>query len=191
MRAPARHRPRAPGEVGSAVVPRISLFEPPHDPRAFTAEWRLARAALGARLWRSHSPNADFRFAELADADTPAPDDLSARCHSARYEVLADDLPAGAPLDYALINPFEVPAGEEGEFVPAWTAVRDLVRHRRGYLGSRLHRTLDPGARFSFVNLSPWATVQDFTTAVTDPAFATAVRTIYHRAHPSLFVLVG
>ena len=168
---------------------RISLIEPPDDEAAFLASWREERASLGARLLRSHSPNADFRFAELAprQADPPA---VAARVVSSRYQTVVDDLPPRADFTYALVNPFEVPEAEDDVFIPAWTGVRNLVKGRPGYVGSRLHRSLDPGARYRFINVAPWASVEAFTSAVADPAFARAARAIYHRAHPSLFVVL-
>ena len=64
----------------------------------------------------------------------------------------------------------------------------ELVTGATGYIGSRLHQAIDPDADFRFVNVAPWRSVDEFTAAVADPAFAQAARAIYHRAHPSLFV---
>ena len=170
-------------------MPRISLIEAPDDEAALEAAWRRDRRPLGARLLRSHSPVAEFRYAELAPPEAPPPE-LPGRVHSAVYEVLVDDLPSGAPFEFVLVNPFEVePVGDEA-FIADWTAVRDTVKGRPGYLGSHLHRTTDAAAAFRFVNVSPWAGVAEFTAAVSDPVFAAAARSIYHAAHPSLYVAV-
>jgi heme-degrading monooxygenase HmoA len=169
-------------------VSRITLFEAPEDEAAFVAAWR-AGDRPGARLLRSHSEGADHRFAELAPTDVPAPR-LPARAASARYQVVRDDLPVNTPFDLVFINPYEVPPAEDEAFIAEWTSVRNLVKGRPGYVGSHLNRSIDDDAEFRFVNVSPWASVSAFTAAVTDPAFAQAARTIYHRAHPSLYVPV-
>ena len=166
---------------------RITLFEAPVDAGAFLAAWRAERADLGGRLLASHSPHAEFRFAEIGPRRLPPPE-LPAAATSARYQALVDDLPDDARWDYVLVNPFEVPESDDDEFINAWTTVRNLVKGRPGYIGSRLHRAIDPDAPFRFVNVAPWQSVRDFTAAVADPAFARAARSIYHRAHPSLFV---
>ena len=172
-----------------ATVARITLFEAPEDADAFVAAWREQRTGTGARLLASHSPFADFRFAEVGSRHLAAPA-LPAVAHSARYQAVVDDLPDDAPWVYVLVNPFEVPEADDAEFVRTWTTVRNLVKGRTGYVGSRLHQAIDPGAGFRFVNVAPWRSVDDFTAAVADPAFARAARAIYHRAHPSLFVAV-
>jgi heme-degrading monooxygenase HmoA len=170
-------------------VPRISLIEAPGDEAAFEAAWRRGRAPLGARLLRSHSAVASFRYVELAPDDAPRPD-LPGRVHSAVYEVVVDDLPDGAPFEFVLVNPFEVEAADDDGFVADWTSVRDTVKGRPGYIGSHLHRAVDRGAEFRFLNVSPWAGVAEFTAAVADPVFAAAARLIYHAAHPSLYVAI-
>jgi heme-degrading monooxygenase HmoA len=145
------------------------------------------RCRCWATLLRSHSPHADFRFAELA-ADTAPEPSLPARAHGAVYDPVVDDLEGGVDGHACvLVNPFEVPPDADEAFIAAWIGVRDRVVGRDGYVGSRLHRSRDPRARFRFVNVAPWRDVDAFTAAVADPGFAEAARAIYHRAHPSLF----
>src|SRR3954447_24158490 len=98
---------------------RISLFEAPEDVTAFLAAWRSDRAGSDARLLASHSPRADYRFAEIGGRDL-SPPALPAVAVSARYQAVVDDLPAGAPWDYVLVNPFEVPEGEDDAFIATW-----------------------------------------------------------------------
>ncbi len=168
---------------------RITLFEAPEDPDGFVGAWREQRTGADARLLASHSPYADFRFAEIGTRDLPPPV-LPAVAHTSRYQALVDDLPPDAPWVYVLVNPFEVPEADDAEFVRNWTSVRNLVKGRPGYVGSRLHQAIDPQASFRYVNVAPWRSVDEFTAAVADPAFAQAARAIYHQAHPSLFVAV-
>jgi heme oxygenase (mycobilin-producing) len=55
-----------------------------------------------------------------------------------------------------LINIFEVPGGREEEFLSLWEAADRLLRSRRGYVVTRLHRALMPDTRFRFVNVADW-----------------------------------
>jgi heme-degrading monooxygenase HmoA len=53
-----------------------------------------------------------------------------------------------------LINPFEVPAGQEEEFLPRWREAAEELRHAPGFVSTRLHESLDPQAKFRFVNVA-------------------------------------
>ena len=64
-----------------------------------------------------------------------------------------------------LVNCFEVPAGREDEFFAMWTEVNDYMRHKPGYLGHTLHKSLAPGAPYRFVNVARWASKADFDNA--------------------------
>jgi heme-degrading monooxygenase HmoA len=55
-----------------------------------------------------------------------------------------------------LINPFEVPAGKEEQFLKAWNEAAELLRHVPGFRSTRLHESLDPQAKFRFVNVAEW-----------------------------------
>jgi hypothetical protein len=100
----------------------IELFAvAPHEDEAFLAAW-AAEAPPGATLHRALRADVAHRFASLSSG---APDD------------------AGGVL---LIVPFEVPAGEDGRFLAAWEAVREVFAARRGYIGAQLLRSAD--ARF-------------------------------------------
>jgi|SRR5579875_1133294 len=60
-----------------------------------------------------------------------------------------------------LINCFEVPAGREDEFLRLWTRVNDHMRTRAGYRSHALQRSLDPSARYRFVNIAEWDSAED------------------------------
>ncbi|HEX3706428.1 MAG TPA: antibiotic biosynthesis monooxygenase family protein [Mycobacteriales bacterium] len=91
------------------------------------------------------------------------------------------------------VNCFEVPAGQEDEFLARWTEVNDYMRAKPGYVGHRLHRSLSPEARFRFVNLAQWDTVEDcqaahdegFRRLVSQPGWAgfTSTQAIYQVVH--------
>jgi heme-degrading monooxygenase HmoA len=64
-----------------------------------------------------------------------------------------------------LVNCFEVPSGREDEFFALWQQVNKYMRGKSGYLGHKLHRSLTSDARFRFVNVAQWASLEDFNAA--------------------------
>jgi heme-degrading monooxygenase HmoA len=64
-----------------------------------------------------------------------------------------------------LVNCFEVPAGREDEFFALWQQVNAYMRKKKGYLEHKLHRSLDKNARYRFVNVARWASLEDFNAA--------------------------
>jgi heme-degrading monooxygenase HmoA len=74
-------------------------------------------------------------------------------------------------MSVILINPFEVPAGTDDEFLRGWERAADYLRQQPGFVSSRLHRALRPDARFRFINVAEWASPQEFEAAVTSEQF--------------------
>ena len=75
-------------------------------------------------------------------------------------------------MTVVLINPFEVPAGtDDEEFLGGWQRAADYMSRQPGFVSSRLHRALQPDARFRFVNVAEWASPQDFQAAVRTDEF--------------------
>jgi heme-degrading monooxygenase HmoA len=72
-----------------------------------------------------------------------------------------------------LINPFEVPEGKDEEFLAEWEAAKAFMERQPGYIVTRLHRSLVPNARFRFINVAEWETVEHFQTALHHPEFVT------------------
>jgi heme-degrading monooxygenase HmoA len=70
-----------------------------------------------------------------------------------------------------LINPFEVPEGKDEEFLAEWEAARAFMERQPGYVSTRLHRSLDPHARFRFINVAEWETAEHFQAALNHPEF--------------------
>lgn len=60
-----------------------------------------------------------------------------------------------------LINPFEVPAGEEAAALRFWEQVADYMRRQPGFIATRLHKALSPDARFTYVNIAEWESAGD------------------------------
>ena len=77
-----------------------------------------------------------------------------------------------AKISVILINPFEVSEGAADEnFLRGWERAADYMRQQPGFLGTRLHRALAPGARYRFINVAEWASAQDFQAAVSSERF--------------------
>ncbi|MCA9494767.1 MAG: antibiotic biosynthesis monooxygenase [Myxococcales bacterium] len=67
-----------------------------------------------------------------------------------------------------LINCFEVPPGEEAlqAAIETWEGVRDFLKQQPGYIDTRLHRAIDPSARYSLVNVARWRSADAFRQAI-------------------------
>jgi heme oxygenase (mycobilin-producing) len=86
-----------------------------------------------------------------------------------------------------LINPFEVPADHEAEFLARWQEAADYLRRQDGFVSTRLHASLDPGARFRFVNVAVWRSPEHFRMAVGTEAFAQIARRMPFGGSPGLY----
>jgi heme oxygenase (mycobilin-producing) len=188
----------------------INPFEvPPEAEDAFLAGWERARDFLRSRqvagdtaLHRSLRPDADFRFVNVARIESvetwraaiQSPDfpgrDMPFKAHPSLYRVVHQEGPDGDERPAVLINPFEVPAGEEDLFFKEWQRAGDFMRTRPGFLGTRLHQSLTPQADFAFVNLALWESPQAFLAAIGDPGFREATGSMPYRAHPALYEVV-
>jgi heme oxygenase (mycobilin-producing) len=87
-----------------------------------------------------------------------------------------------------LINAFEVPPGQDEEFLAGWERAREVLHAQEGYISTHLHRSLAPDAEFRFVNVALWRSAEDFRAATSDPAFRAAAPPF--RSHPSLYEVV-
>jgi len=90
-----------------------------------------------------------------------------------------------------LINPFEVPAGKEEEFLQAWREAAEYLRQAPGFLWTRLHESLDPQAKFRFVNIAEWESRQHFQTAMRTEGFQQISRKMTFAASPALYRVVA
>ncbi len=93
-------------------------------------------------LYRALRPDVDFRFVSVAEGDG--------------YEVVREDGAPDTPGGVVLIDPFEVPAGEDDAFLAGWDAARAVLAQQQGYLCARLHRATCP-AEFRFIDLARWS----------------------------------
>jgi heme oxygenase (mycobilin-producing) len=192
------------------VVRLISAFEvPPDADEAFLAGWENARDVATARggssvtaLHRALRRDVEFRFVDVAlvesadawrraigDAELPGAT-MPFKAHSGLYEVVHEDGMPEDPGGVILINPFEVPAGDEERFLSRWQAARELLATERGYLGTRLHRSL-AAASFRFVNIARWSSPLMFSRAVQRPEFQQAALALTFASHPALYQVIG
>ena len=91
-----------------------------------------------------------------------------------------------------LINPIEVPVGEEEQFLKAWLEAAEHMRHAPGFRSLRLHKSLDPQAKFRFVNVAEWESAQHWQEAVrTQPAkIKEAILQRWPTAYPALYQVI-
>lgn len=64
-----------------------------------------------------------------------------------------------------LINLFSMPAEMVDDFVDQWEASIAAAKNAPGFRGTRLHRSLDPGATYPVVNVARWDSVKDWQAA--------------------------
>jgi heme oxygenase (mycobilin-producing) len=87
-----------------------------------------------------------------------------------------------------LINAFEVPEGEDEVFLAGWERTRELLSAQKGYISTRLHRSLRPDADFRFVNVARWDSPQAFQAAMSQLGSGEA--SVPFRFHASLYEVV-
>jgi heme-degrading monooxygenase HmoA len=159
----------------------INLFEvSPEDDDAFLAAWQSERVEGGVLL-RALRADADFRFVALEAGTAGAGDRL--------YEVIHEEGAPDGAEGVTLVNPFEVPARDDGRFVAAWERMRAALADQRGYLGTRLHRSAGE-ADFRFVDVARWSSPLMFARATGRPEFRAAGADLPYRAHPALYSVV-
>jgi heme-degrading monooxygenase HmoA len=151
------------------------------------------------RAWR---PDAEFRF--VGSARTASPQDwdeavgdpafpagaASFEAHPGVYEVVYEDGEPDGEQGVVLINPFEVPADDVERFVAGWRRTRDVLAQQRGYLGTRLHRSVAPQSDFRLVNVARWSSPLAFSNALQQPGFRQAAAAMPFPSHPALYQVI-
>jgi heme-degrading monooxygenase HmoA len=191
---------------------RITTYEVrPDEDERFLAAWDASRAARGDEasvLHRAWRDDVAFRFVEVtrtragltpsdepAGGDEGAPDGGDEReqvgggavVHSGAYEVVHEDGAPEGSQGVVLVNPFEVPADADERFLAGWHAVRDVLATQRGYLGTRLYRSVKETVRFRFVNAARWSSPLMYSKALQQPAFEPAAAAMPFPAYPALY----
>lgn len=149
----------------------IDVFAVPvGEDEAFLVAWQ--EEARPAVLYRALRDDAGFRFAEIGDG--------------ASYEIVREDGAPDTEGGCVLINPFEVPAGEDERFLAGWERAHEALAGQRGYLGTRLHRATGDAA-FRFVNVARWSSPLMLFRATQRPEFRTAAEALPFPSHPALY----
>ena len=92
-------------------------------------------------------------------------------------------------MSVTLINIFEVPAGDEDEFIAAWEKTRDYLKTFPAHIETALHQSLHD-AEFRFVNIAHWTSEDAFNAAVGSQGFREAASDLHWQFHPSLYQVV-
>lgn len=87
-----------------------------------------------------------------------------------------------------LINAFEVPEGQDEQFLAGWERSRDFLRTQPGYLSTKLHRSLGPDADFRYVNVARWESAAAFRRATAQPEFRAQASS--YRFHAALYEII-
>jgi heme-degrading monooxygenase HmoA len=171
-------------------VPILFAFDvfdvSPDADEAFIAEWERARDALAtkdgfiaAALHRAVRSDVEFRFVGVARY----------RAGSGLYEVVHEDgAPEGAG-GVILIDPVEVPADQDERFLAGWARAHDVLASQRGYLGTRLHRSV-AAADFRFFHIARWSSPLAFFRTLQQPGFQEAAAAMPFASHPALYQVI-
>ena len=89
-----------------------------------------------------------------------------------------------------LINPFEVPQGQEDEFLRHWQASAAQMRNAAGFISTHLHQSLNPQTKFRFINVAEWESPQHFQAAIRTEAFQEIARKMPFAAYGSLYRVI-
>ncbi len=92
-------------------------------------------------------------------------------------------------MSVTLINIFEVPAGDEAEFIVAWEKTRDYLKTYPAHIETALHQSLHD-TKFLFVNIAQWASEEEFIAAVGSGGFREAASGLRWPFHPALYQVV-
>ncbi|MEL6317400.1 MAG: antibiotic biosynthesis monooxygenase family protein [Pseudomonadota bacterium] len=61
-----------------------------------------------------------------------------------------------------LINTFMVPGAMEDAFLQWWRIMKPLFAMQPGFVSAKLHRSLDQGERYRFVNIAEWESTEAY-----------------------------
>ena len=92
-------------------------------------------------------------------------------------------------MSVILINIFEVPAGDEDEFIAAWEKTRDCVKAFPAHTETALHQSLHD-ERFRFVNIAHWTSEAEFIAARSSQGFRDAASELRWPMSPALYQVV-
>lgn len=185
--------------MGTETAAVINAFEAPEADDDFIAGWEAAHKPLADEgafasvlLHQALRPDAKFRFvsvAQLADP-THASGEMPFVAPPGLCKVVHEDGTPDGAQGVTLINPFEVPAQEDERFLAGWHHVRHILAGQRGYLGTRLHRSVTP-TDLRFVNIARWSSPLMWFRATQQVEFQRAAAALPFASHPALYLVVA
>ena len=91
-----------------------------------------------------------------------------------------------------VINPFEVPKGNEDQALETWDRFADYFQRQPGYVSARLHRAIDPDARFHLITTAEWESSDHFMAALNNPELQEIVKTAtdHSPSYPGLYEVI-
>ncbi len=187
----------------------INVFEvPAQADAAFIAGWERAREFLAGRdglgataLHRALREDVEFRFVNIARVESPRVwrdavtdpgfpgREMPFKSHPSLYGVVREEGSVDDAGGTVLINPFEVAAGEDEEFLAGWERAHAAMSGKPGFLGTRLHRAVG-AADFRYVNVARWSSPLAFSRALQRPEFRDASAVMSFPAHPALYMVI-
>jgi hypothetical protein len=149
---------------------------------AFEDEASLAGRDAATTLHRALRHDVDFRFVAIGPAQAGA----DAGVYEVLREVGTPDIEGGV----VRVELFEVPGGEDERFLAAWERMRAALAQQRGYLGTRLYRSVSP-AEFRFVDITRWSSPLMVARALARDDVKDAIDALAFASHPALYLAVG
>jgi heme oxygenase (mycobilin-producing) len=89
-----------------------------------------------------------------------------------------------------LINVFSVPQSSEEQFIKVWTEALEFMKNEPGFIDAKLHRSLDPDARFQFINVAHWESSEAWKTAFSKPQLKALGSQAVFEQNPALYSVV-
>jgi len=91
-----------------------------------------------------------------------------------------------------VINPIEVPDGKEAEALAIWDKYADYFSAQPGFMGTKLHKALDPKAKFDYINIAEWRSGEDFLKALNNEKIKTVGKGFPEDMphYPSMYTIV-
>lgn len=159
--------------AGSINHLRLSVIDAfsvdPASDDDFIAGWERARELLVARgacremvLYRALRRDVELRFVSFARVpsrgawEQALSDPAQAAFATSLYELAREHGMHGIEGGVLLIAPVSPPDDEHERMLEDWGRARVVLEEQRGYLGSRLYRSVGP-ADFLFVELARWS----------------------------------
>lgn len=131
-----------------------------------------------ATLHRALREEVDFRFVEVGPGDSDG--------YEVLHEVGTPDVEGGV----VRIDLFEVPGDQDERFLASWERMREALTQQRGYLGTRLYRSVAP-ADFRFVDITRWSSPLMVARALKREDVQGAIAGLPFPSHAALYLVVG